>query len=274
MKMQPNTGAAKPLETRAPKRGEPAEQASETTPSKPFFSAEATSTERLSAGHFARRAAAFARDLLLPRRCPYCGGVVGFASCTLCPPQLPHVTRAQGTPVPKRGHTLCNLRCVYAPFWYAEPVRRAIWHMKFSGALHQVSFYAQKMAQALCAADSADYDMLVFVPTTRREHRRRDNIPRLLARELSRELNVPVGKKMLCKTRETQRQMSLSGTERLENVRDAYKVLCPQAVQGCRVLLVDDVVTTGATLNECAKALLCAGAVACDGVCIAASEKF
>lgn len=118
------------------------------------------------------------------------------------------------------------------------------------------------------------YDCIVPVPTTLWEHRNRDNIPFALAKALGKELGVPVRLRALKKTRETKRQMSLSGKERLQNVKSAYSAgrACPP--KGARVLLVDDVVTTGATLNECASALLAAGVASCDAVCVAASRKF
>ncbi|MEG2931564.1 MAG: hypothetical protein RR825_07235, partial [Ruthenibacterium sp.] len=243
VKAQRSTGAVVQPKTRASKQSKKAEP------------------PRKSVKKGSARANRIFCDLLFPRRCPCCGRTVGFAPCTQCPPLLPGVTRAPGAPVPKQGHEMQNLRCVFAPFWYAAPVSRAVWQMKFFSALEYIPFYAKKMAEALRVAGAAEYDMIVPVPTTRKEHRRRDNIPQMLARALR-------------KTRETQRQMSLSGTQRLENVRDAYAVVAPQTVQNRRVLLADDVITTGATLNMCAKALLDAGAAVCDGVCISASEKF
>ncbi len=85
------------------------------------------------------------------------------------------------------------------------------------------------------------------------------NQSELLARDLSVSLNAPIQPKALARKRPTQQQAHLTASERKVNVRGAFTA-DPGFVQGARVIVVDDVLTTGATLCECADALLHAGA--------------
>lgn len=240
-----------------------------------------TTTEIVQKSRPLYAAGGFLLDLLFPRRCPWCGRVVGFAVCCVCTPQLLVARRGDsvgGTAVSEMEHALSHLGAdgdtkTVAPFFYSSPVKEAIWAMKFDGMLQFVQPYAREMADALCAAGQADaYNLIVPVPTTQAEHRHRDDLPQALARALGEALRVPVRDDLLVKTRETVRQMSLSGAARRKNLLDAFSAVQPQAIAGQSILLVDDVLTTGSTLNECAKALRNAGALVCGAVCIAVTQ--
>ncbi|MEG2165298.1 MAG: phosphoribosyltransferase family protein, partial [Ruthenibacterium sp.] len=83
---------------------------------------------------------------------------------------------------------------------------------------------------------------------------------------------VPLWKNILYKQRETPRQMGLAGAARRKNVKDAYAVTDAALFAGKTVLLIDDVLTTGSTLNECAKTICGAGAAACYTLTIAVTK--
>ena len=93
----------------------------------------------------------------------------------------------------------------------------------------------------------------------------------LLAQRLGRILHIPVIQP-LCLTRQVLPQKSLDQQKRFANVKDAYACRTGVDLSGMRLLLLDDVITTGATISACAKALLEGGAVSVDGVCVAATE--
>jgi ComF family protein len=113
-------------------------------------------------------------------------------------------------------------------------------------------------------------DVLVPVPLHRRRRRERGfNQAEVLADELSGLTGVPVLSNALRKTVNLRPQTSLRSEERRANIRGAYRIARPDAVQGRTVVLVDDVCTTGSTLGECARVLRRAGAADVRGVTIA-----
>lgn len=108
----------------------------------------------------------------------------------------------------------------------------------------------------------ARVDIVVPVPLhVRRRRERGYNQAALLARGLARRLDVPM-RNPLWRIRATSTQTRLSATQREANMRGAFTVFRPKSIQGKRILLVDDVMTTGATVNECARTLKKAGAKA------------
>lgn len=104
-------------------------------------------------------------------------------------------------------------------------------------------------------------DFITGVPLFPRRNRFRTyNQSALLARSLARRLHIPCRTFALLRVRDTQTQTHLTAPERASNVRAAFQVPLPPMVAGRRILLIDDVMTTGATVNECARALKLAGA--------------
>lgn len=218
----------------------------------------------------------FCMELLFPARCPFCDAVLGFSGpCADCAETLHTATRAPGTPVPAEGHEMQWMDAVYAPYFYESVVQQAILRMKFHGRPDLARPLAGRMAETLRAAGlSLHAEVLVPVPSGHGELRSRGyDVPLNLARLLGRELRLPVAQ-ALYKTRETTRQATLSGEERRRNLHGVFAVRGEASggvpVAGRHILLVDDVYTTGTTLNECAAALKAAGAASCIGICIAA----
>jgi ComF family protein len=105
-----------------------------------------------------------------------------------------------------------------------------------------------------------DVDVIIPVPLHPSRLRAREfNQSLLLADQLSRHLALPVSATNLVRSTATDPQTTLTRQARLQNLRKAFEVRSPQSLAGKRILLVDDVFTTGTTLNECAKALRKAG---------------
>jgi ComF family protein len=114
------------------------------------------------------------------------------------------------------------------------------------------------MIEALPALPALD--VIIPVPLHPQRLREREyNQSLLLANRLSRQTGIPLLLACLLRIRPTVPQTSLSKKERLTNLRGAFSVSKPAYIQGKRILLVDDVFTTGTTLNECAKTLRRAG---------------
>lgn len=144
---------------------------------------------------------------------------------------------------------------VHAAFGYDGPARKLILALKFSG----MRAAAVPLARAMTMLPGGEEEILVPVPTTKRRRRERGyNQAALLARRMGEELGMTVTE-ALTRRDERAAQTTLSGAERLRNL-----VGCMSAdgqVRGKRVLLVDDVYTTGSTAREAARALYAAGAL-------------
>ena len=212
-----------------------------------------------------RRLSAVRRLLavLFPERCAYCGQVVrcGEGCCPRCAESLPRILPPV-CPLCGRGKASCTCRGhrgpldgLAAPFTYEGAVRQGILRLKEEG---------DATAAATLAAE-----MAVPVPVTRRKRARKGfNQAALLAEALARELNIPCVK-ALVKCRETRPQKELAAWQRSGNLLGAFDVRPGTPLAGKCVLLVDDVSTTGATLEECAKMLKIQGAAQVLGIAAA-----
>jgi len=119
-----------------------------------------------------------------------------------------------------------------------------------------------------------DYDLVVPVPLHPRKVRERGfDQSALLAAGLSRATGIPFGKRLLFRVRYTGTQTRLSRKERRENIRGAFALSGDGRIRGAAILLVDDVYTTGATVNECAKNLRQAGATGVDVLTLARAVR-
>ena len=144
-------------------------------------------------------------------------------------------------------------------FPYLPPLRDAICSFKYRGKHTMAKPLARLMISAL--PPGIDVDVIVPVPLHPTRLRAREfNQSLLLADQLSRHLSRPVSATNLVRIVATDPQTTLSRQERLRNLRKAFEIRKPQDLAEKRILLVDDVYTTGATLNECAKTLRKAGA--------------
>lgn len=215
----------------------------------------------MSAGSISLRRMGGLLDLLFPGRCAACG-VGPWPLCPGCAASVPVIT----PPLCERCGRPAEMslsRCVdcpprtidiaRAPFLYDGPVARTIRALKFGGwrAL------AQPLAAAMASAMSLEAECITWVPLSRRRRAARGyDQAEVLARELARDLRLPAVS-VLRRIRDTPSQASQSGRERRRALRGAFTADAPVAGT---VLLVDDVLTTGATASACAVALRTAGA--------------
>lgn len=206
--------------------------------------------------------------LLFPPCCAFCGEPVAGegADCPRCRADLPFI------PAPRCrrcGQNLSDCACgrraggpirqVVAPFYYEDPVAGAVMRLKRRGGRQVVAALAAAMAGALRESiPDGNFAGIVPVPMTGRQRRERGfNQSDLLADELSRLTGVPVAP-LLFKACETAPQHTLAAALRAGNVAGVYRAA--RELSGGDYLLLDDVVTTGATSRECAEVLRLAGA--------------
>jgi ComF family protein len=191
-------------------------------------------------------------------RCPCCG--LGFGDipgedhlCSTCLTEERYFTRARAI----------------GP--YEGLMAEAIHRFKYQGASRLAKplgiFLAEYMDPEF---PFADFELILSVPLHPRRLRQRGfNQSLLLARRVSRAHSIPLDFTALRRTRHTEPQTHLSGSERQKNIRGAFEVRRPEVIAEKHILLIDDVFTTGSTVQECAKVLLKAEAKQVDVLILA-----
>lgn len=205
--------------------------------------------------------------LFLPARCLCCGRAVRPERlfCPGCVPALPKEPLSREFPL-SGGGSLAVAAC----FPYEKGFRRTLHRLKFQEERALARPLGTLMAEAASSLGE-DFDGVTWVPMSPQKLRRRGyNQSELLAKAVAKELGLPAWD-LLEQVRETDTQHSLTRAQRADNVRGAYRA--KSAALGKRLLLVDDIVTTGATLRACAQGLYGAGAQKVCAVC-AASTAF
>lgn len=196
--------------------------------------------------------------LLFPTKCQYCRKVIPYGTliCKKCLEKLTlqkHITNI----MMENGKELIAI----SPFIYEKEIKRAICDFKFNGKIEFSEHLAKCMAQVVKESyDLKDFDFITAVPLSSKGKKVRGyNQSEILARIAAKNLNL-LYVETLSKIKENKKQYTLSKNERKENVKGVYTVLEKTKVLGKQILLCDDIVTTGSTLNECAKMLYLAGA--------------
>ncbi len=209
----------------------------------------------------------FLLDVFFPKRCLWCDTVHGFSvpKCG-CENIVDELRISGGTQIPE------HLNRVWVSFKYEPPIKTVIHRFKFQDENSLAKALGSMLSETFFkCCNKEDYDMIVAVPLSDKSFRKRGyNQSYLLAKEISRQSGIPA-EKVLHKVMETPAQSSLNRKERLSNVEGAYEA-DGKHVKGKRILLIDDVYTTGSTLNECAKALRLAGATMCDALVLSQAQ--
>jgi ComF family protein len=216
-------------------------------------------------------------DILLPLQCVGCGRE-GNLLCPSCSESLPRVRLPlcqrcgaavnEGNLCPSCLSYPLSIDRIRSPFMFQGVIRQAILQFKYRHLKTMAAPLAQLLAEYLHSHPMMG-ELLVPVPLHPRRLRRRGyNQACLLAQELGKLTGLPVAEDALIRVRDAVPQArTKSAAERRQNVRHAFA--CPGALDGVQVLLIDDVCTTGATLDACAIALKSAGASSVWGLTVA-----
>ncbi|WP_242835586.1 ComF family protein [Ruminiclostridium josui] len=145
---------------------------------------------------------------------------------------------------------------------YSDSLKEALRRFKFSNKPSYYRAFGKLLALKIeSTGQKANFDMIVPVPLYKSRHKQRGyNQAELMAEQISKTLKVPCEKNLLIKTSPTKSQSALKRTDRLLNLEDAFMVVSDGVAANKNILLIDDIVTTGSTLNQCCKALKQAGA--------------
>lgn len=214
-------------------------------------------------------------DILFPPKCVFCGKLLDreLDMCRQCRLELEEFPPLPPNRHPDRKSKLQFLDSFTAVWYYKGKVRDSILGLKFHYRVDYAAPLGRGIAMKLLRENLTDFDLVTWAPvSTRRRLRRGYDQSRLLAQTVGRELNLPVVR-LLKKQRNTPAQSTLTTEQRRANVLGAYRFAGKRPVVGKRILLIDDVFTTGATAEECARILLTAGAESVSCASAAAAQK-
>ena len=195
-------------------------------------------------------------DLLFPPKCILCGTVLESGEIDLC-----RNCRLDSPECTDTRRKLPFLSSCTALWYYEGNVRQSLLRYKFRGTRAYAAGYARILAMKLLETHPDGFDLVTWVPVSffRKLKRGFDQVE-LICRHVSQETGIPCAK-LVRKIRHNRPQSGIQGdAQRRANVLGAYAVIDPGTVAGKRILLLDDIVTTGATAGEVARVLLTAGA--------------
>lgn len=199
-------------------------------------------------------------DLLFPPKCIFCGKFLPKGADCLCENCVAVLPFTKGAQISQKGDFYDE--CV-SPLLYEGDVRKSILRFKFKGVTAYADCYGRMMAECVREHLNGQYDLITWVPlSTKRAKTRGYDQAMLLALAVALELD-DVAVETLVKTANVQAQSTISNKEmRRANVSGVYELKDKELVDGKRILLIDDIITTGSTLAECARVLLMSGAEA------------
>lgn len=208
-------------------------------------------------------------DLLYPPKCVICGKLLRVEeqdACRQCMLSLPICT------CPISGGEFFD-SCA-APFRYEGDLRESILRFKFSGRQNYADFYALYLAAAVRERPADTFDLVTWVPISRKRRRERGyDQAQVLAKRTAKRLGLPCVR-TLRKVKNNRRQSSIQDpAERRGNVKNVYRAVRPERFAGKRILLIDDIITTGATLSECAGVLRTSGADRVSAATVATAKR-
>ena len=205
-------------------------------------------------------------DFVFPSHCYVCNVHLPDPEEYICPGCLdslallpePFCAECKEIKINQEPHRRCNTfsQRAYALLNYDEKTAILIHKFKYENRMGLGEILAGKLAFRLTQVGFCDFDLVAPVPLYHSRKRERGyNQAELIAKVISSINGWLLSAKILKRIRNTQDQTHLSAPERRENVKGAFKVCGGIDITGKKVLLVDDVITTGATLEECARSL-------------------
>ena len=231
-------------------------------------------------------------DIILPPRCPCCGKIIRTQTgvCPNCFNKINFISapycKICGMPFENQSDVTANRICPAclkekrithfnrSAVLYEGLSKKLLLHFKFYDKPQYAKLFAKWLKVAGADIFKEGTDLIVPVPLSyRRLIKRRYNQSALLAGELSKITGLEVDMDNLKKIKHTKPQSELLGKARLKNIKKAFALQNPTKIKGKKVLLVDDIMTTGATLAECANILLKAGAIQVDTLTVARVKK-
>lgn len=207
-------------------------------------------------------------DLIYPPKCLLCDCVLASNQLDLCPK-----CRVDQPLCPISKNKLPFVDSWLSLWYYEDNAKESLRRYKFRGKRCYAPGYGRLLAMKIQQEMDGKYDLITWIPVSKRRRFKRgyDQV-QLLAQAVGSELGcVPIP--CLHKIRDNPPQSGISGhAQRRANVLGAYEAVVPEQFSGKRILLLDDIITTGSTASECAKVLLTAGASEVHVAAVAAAK--
>lgn len=202
-------------------------------------------------------------DIIYPKTCGICEEISNSYLCNKCKLKLKKILKLktdQYKDMYFNSHTYL--------FKYEEGIRDKLLKYKFRDYSYLYKFFSEIIINNCNLKNN--YDIILPVPIHKKRRQKRGyNQSELIAKNVAKNVNIEYSNKVLIKTVNTVPQSTLNQTQRMSNVLGIYKVINSRLIDKKRILLIDDIFTTGSTVNECSKILKQNGAKSVDILTIA-----
>ena len=227
-------------------------------------------------------------DFFYPRKCMFCGEAIPTGDdffCKKCYYKLPRIDESRclicGREIYEGpGYKICPtckkhkiwFDANYPSFLYDSVMEEAVKKYKFAGKMWYFKQFSRFMYKTI-KDNKLTADYIVYPPINKKTfYERGFNQSELIAEELSKMTGINIIKKCILKTKDNEKQSLMTGAKRFENVRGVFAIdsKYENLIKDKRILIIDDVLTTGSTMSECARMLKKSGAksVICATLCI------
>lgn len=215
-------------------------------------------------------------NLIFPPKCIFCNKILNFGAklyiCEDCHTKIPYMKNGSIKHI-KANNYYDDIICICE---YSGIIKEALIRYKFFNRPSFGRTFAQLVYDRINEMpDWGKVDIIISVPLHRKKEQKRGyNQSHLISKQLGGLLGIEVNRTLLIRTKNTDSQSLLNRGERLQNVKDAFQVTDINSVNGKSILILDDILTTGTTLNECCKVLKNAGAGKVTAAVVATGRKF
>lgn len=200
-------------------------------------------------------------EYIYPPTCGVCGKICKEYICNKCRIKL-RKYEIKNNHVIKIGNKEKHFDELLCIFKYEDIIRDIIIKYKFQNKPYLYKTFSKIILKNEKTCGFLEkYDIIIPVPISKkRKHERGYNQTQLIAKEIAKILNIKLGNNILIKERDTKAQSELSKKERAINIKDVFKITDYKTIKNMKILIFDDIYTTGSTANECARVLKEAGA--------------
>lgn len=218
-------------------------------------------------------------NLLFPPKCIFCGVVLNINStidiCETCYKKIPFFSDEKGSFINKASNSN-NFDQIICLCEYSGILKDALIRYKFFNKVYYFRTFAKLLSDKVKRVTIlSDFDIIISVPLyKKKEFDRGYNQAYLISKVLSKETNIPEQSNLLERVRNTGAQSLLDKDNRLINIKNAFQVKKADRIKNKSLLLVDDIFTTGSTIDECSKALKDSGAKRVVAAVIASGRKY